>query len=79
MNVHYHQGKSNFKDYGLSRMRMRSTNHVQDDKKELAKHIHRLERLDVQLVYSTYGGILVHFLSHPLYLKSRRVSILILC
>ena len=60
MNVHYHPGKVNVVDDALSRMSMENTAHVEDEKKELAKDVHKLARLGVQLVDSTSGGVSVH-------------------
>ncbi|WMV59329.1 hypothetical protein MTR67_052714, partial [Solanum verrucosum] len=34
--------------------------HVEDEKKKLVRDVHRLARLDVQLVDSTKGGVMVH-------------------
>ena len=45
---------------------MRSTTHVEDEKKELVKDIHRMSRLEVRLVDSTSGGISVHPTSESL-------------
>ena len=42
MNVHYHPGKANVVADGLSRMNMGTTAHIEDEKKELVKNIHRL-------------------------------------
>ena len=47
MNVHYHLGKANVVAYALSRMRMGSTTHVKDEKKEFVKYTHILARLGV--------------------------------
>ncbi|XP_069145885.1 uncharacterized mitochondrial protein AtMg00860-like [Solanum lycopersicum] len=44
----------------LIRMSMGSTAHVEDEKKELVKDVHRLARLGVRLVDSTSGGVSVH-------------------
>ena len=57
MNVHYHQGKANVVVDALSRMRMGSTSHVEDEKKELVKDIHRLSKLGVRLVDCTSGCV----------------------
>ena len=42
MNVHYHLGKANVVADALSRMSMGNTTHIEDEKKELVKDIHRL-------------------------------------
>ncbi|XP_069152134.1 uncharacterized protein [Solanum lycopersicum] len=60
MNVHYHPGKANVVADALSRMSMGSTTHVEDEKNELVKEVHRLARLGVRLVDSTSGGVSVH-------------------
>ena len=60
MNVQYHPGKSNVVDDALSRLSMRTTTHVEDEKKELVKDIHRLARLGVWLLDSTSGGVSFH-------------------
>ena len=39
---------------------MGSTTHIEEEKKELVKDVHRLARLGVQLVYSTSGGVSFH-------------------
>ncbi|WMV08732.1 hypothetical protein MTR67_002117 [Solanum verrucosum] len=44
----------------LSRLSMGSVSHIDDDKKELVRDVHRLARLGVQLVDSTKGGVMVH-------------------
>ena len=60
MNVHYHLGKVNVVANAFSRMSMGSTTHIEDEKKELVKDVHRLARLGVRLVDSTSGGVSVH-------------------
>ena len=66
MNVHYHPGKDNVVSDTLSRMSMGSTTHVKDEKKDLAKDIHRLARLGMRLVYSTLGVFqFILVLNHP--------------
>ena len=47
MNVHIHLGKSNVVADALSRRSMRSTAHIEDEKKELAKEVHRLAKMGV--------------------------------
>ena len=39
---------------------MGSTTHIEDEKKELAKDVHRLAILGVRLVDSTSGGVSIH-------------------
>ena len=39
---------------------MGSIAHVEDEKKELVKYVHKLGRLGVQLFDSTSGGVSVH-------------------
>ena len=58
--MHYHQGKANVVADSLSRISMGSTTHIEDEKKKLAKQVHRLARLGVWLVDSTSGGITIH-------------------
>ena len=60
MNVHYHPSKANVVYDALSRMSMGSTTHIEDEKKELAKEVHRLARQGVLMVYSTSEGVSVH-------------------
>ena len=55
MNVHYHPGQANVVADAFSRMSMGSTTHVEDEKKELEKKVHRLARLGVRLFDSTSG------------------------
>ena len=58
--VHYHPGKTNVVDDALSRMSIGSTTHVEDEKKELVKDIHRVAGLGVRLVDSTSGCVSLH-------------------
>ncbi|KAH0737964.1 hypothetical protein KY290_036669 [Solanum tuberosum] len=44
----------------LSRLSMGSVAHVEDEKKELVRDVHRLAQLGVQLVDSTKGGFMAH-------------------
>ena len=39
---------------------MGSTTHIEEEKKELVKDVHRLARLGVLFVDSTSGGVSVH-------------------
>ena len=60
MNVHYHPCKANIVTDALSRLSMGSIAHVEVEKKELAKDVHRLARLGVRLVDLTSGGVSSH-------------------
>ena len=60
INVHYYPGKTNIVGDALSKMSMGSTTHIEDEKKELAKDVHRLATLGVRLVDSTSGGVSIH-------------------
>ena len=55
MNVQYYLGKANVVVDALSRMSLGSTTHIEDDKKDLAKEVHRLGVFQFTLV-----------LNHPL-------------
>ncbi|WMV49735.1 hypothetical protein MTR67_043120 [Solanum verrucosum] len=58
MNVLYHPGKANIVADALMRLSMGSVAHVEEEKKELAKDVHRLSCLGVFL--TSYGGVMVH-------------------
>ena len=47
MSVHYHPGKANIVSDSLSRLSMGSVVHVEEERKELVKDVHRLSRLTV--------------------------------
>ena len=47
MRVHYHLGKANRIVDALSRLSMGSVAHVEEERKELVKDVHRLSRLTV--------------------------------
>jgi len=59
MSILYHPGKTNVVVDGLSRLSMGSTAHVDEEKRELAKDVHRLARLGVRLMDSTEEGVVV--------------------
>ncbi|WMV24469.1 hypothetical protein MTR67_017854 [Solanum verrucosum] len=50
MSVHYHPGKANVVADALSRLIMGSVAHVGEERKELAKYVHRFARLGVHLM-----------------------------
>ncbi|KAH0734704.1 hypothetical protein KY285_010411 [Solanum tuberosum] len=60
MSVLYDSRKANLVADALSRLSMGSVAHVEEEKKELVRDVHRLARLGVQLVDSTKGGFMVH-------------------
>ena len=56
MSVHYHPSKVNIVAYSLSRLSMGSVAHVEEERKELVKDIHRLPRLGVRLMSISDNG-----------------------
>ena len=67
MSVYSHPGKANILADSLSRFSMKSASHINDKKKELAKNVHRLERLGVRIVDAPDGGVPIHSSSKSLY------------
>lgn len=59
MNILYHPGKTNVIADAFSRLSMGSTTHIEEEKKELAREVHRIARLGMQLVDSSEGGVVV--------------------
>ena len=59
MSILYHPSKANVVDDALSMLSMGSTAHVEEEKMELAKDVHKLARMGVRLMDSTEGGIVV--------------------
>ncbi|WMV08503.1 hypothetical protein MTR67_001888 [Solanum verrucosum] len=59
ISILYHPGKTNVVADVVSRLSMCSTAHVEEEKRELTKDVHRLARLGVQLMDSNEGGIVV--------------------
>ncbi|MCQ8082127.1 hypothetical protein NP492_23680, partial [Salmonella enterica] len=59
MSVHYHPGKANVVADALSRLSMGSVAHVEEERRELAKDVHRLARLGVRLMIISDGGVTV--------------------
>ena len=60
ISVIYHPGKANVVAEALSRMTMGSLSHVEQEKKELVKDVHRLPRLGLWLEDSPNGGFMIH-------------------
>ena len=50
MSVHYHAAKTNVVEDDLNRLSMGSVSHVEEERKELVKDVHRLSRLGVHLM-----------------------------
>ena len=59
MSILYHAGTANMVADVLSWLSIGRTSHVEEGKRELAKDVHRLDRLGVCLMDSTIGGIVV--------------------
>ena len=59
MSVHYHDGKENIVPDARSRLSMGSGAHVQGERKELVKDVHRIARLGVCLVSISDSGVTV--------------------
>ena len=60
MSVLFHLDKANMVADALNHMTMGSLSHVEEEKKELMKDVHILDRLGVQLKNSPNGGFMVH-------------------
>ena len=56
MSVHYHHGMTNLVADALSRLSMGSVAHVEEERKELVKDVHRLARLGVRLMSISDSG-----------------------
>ncbi|KAH0642194.1 hypothetical protein KY290_033794 [Solanum tuberosum] len=59
MNVFYHPSKANIVADALRRLSISSVEHVEEERKELAKDVHQLPRLEVRLMSILYGGVTV--------------------
>ena len=59
MRVHYHPGKANVVADAQSRLSMGSVAHVEEERKELVKDVHRLARLGVRLMSISDSGVIV--------------------
>ncbi|XP_069151867.1 uncharacterized protein [Solanum lycopersicum] len=59
MSVHYHSGKENVVADSLNRLSMVSVAHVEKEKMDLMKDVHRLARLEVLLMSISYNGVTV--------------------
>src|SRR5688572_23431403 len=59
MSILYHPRKANVVADALSRLSMNSVSHIEDEKKQLVREVHRLARLGVRLVDSSDGGMVV--------------------
>ena len=59
MSVHYHLSKANAVAYVLRRLSMGSVAHVEEERKELVKDVHRLARLEVLLMSISDSGVTI--------------------
>jgi len=60
MSVLYQPDKVNVMADAISWLAIGSVAHIEEDKKELVRNVHRLARLGVRLMKSTKGGVVVH-------------------
>lgn len=56
MSLHYHLGKANVVANALNKLSMGSLSHVEKEKREMVKDIHRLSNLGVRLLDSENVG-----------------------
>ena len=59
MSVHYHSGKANVVEDSLSRLYMGSVVHVEEEKEELVKDVHRFAHFGVFLMSISDSGVTV--------------------
>ena len=59
ISVHYYPSKPNLVADALSRLSMGSVAHVEEERKELVKDVHRLDRLGVLLMSISDSGVTV--------------------
>ena len=59
MSVHYHPGKANVVADAFNRLCMVSVAHVEEERKDLVKYIHRLALLGVLLMSISDSGVTV--------------------
>ena len=59
MSVHYHPVKANVVADALSRLSMGSVAHVEEERKELVKYVHRVARLGVHLMRISGSAVTV--------------------
>ena len=59
MSVHYHRGKANLVADAFNRLCMVSVAHVEEERKDLVKYIHRLALLGVLLMSISDSGVTV--------------------
>ena len=57
MSVHYHLGKANVVANALSRLSMGSVGHVEEERKDLVKDVHKLSHLEVRLMRISNSGV----------------------
>ena len=59
MRVHYHLRKENVVAYALSRFYMGSVDHVEEERKELVKDVHRIAHLGIRLMIISDNCVIV--------------------
>ncbi|WMV19304.1 hypothetical protein MTR67_012689 [Solanum verrucosum] len=59
MNVLYHPSKANVVANALSRLSMGSVTHIEEERKDLSKYVHRLTHLGVGLMDMPDGSVIV--------------------
>ena len=59
LSMHYHPGKANVVEDVLSKLSMGCLAHVEEERKELVKDVHRLARLGVRLMSISDSGLIV--------------------
>ena len=59
MNVLYNPGKSDVLSDSLNKLYMGSVAHIEEERKKLAKDVHRLSHLGVLFMNISDGGVIV--------------------
>ncbi|WMV54977.1 hypothetical protein MTR67_048362 [Solanum verrucosum] len=59
MSVHYHHGKADVVADSLSRLSIGGVAHVEEEREELSRDVHRIARLGVRLMSISDGGVIV--------------------
>ena len=59
MTVYYHPGKANVEIDALRRLSIGSVAHIEEERKEIVKNVHRLARLGVRLISISDSDLIV--------------------